>query len=146
MLDHLTALCNTPRLLPIPQNINNVFFACAELRLSMRPAQVEVLLKHLLELPVSEVSYQAYSNVAWSLAVMGYLDISMFDAILYQLIKKHNQMFGVHGSRRTYARSNIEQATQLHQALESLKPPQGSDQMEAGSAYTQGCISAPTQA
>ena len=127
MLVHSVALCQTPGLQPNSQNISNAFIACADLRLSMRPAQVEVLLKHLLGLPVSEVSYQAYSNVAWSLVVMGCLDISMFDAILYQLTKKHNQLLGVHGSRGTSAQPKVAEASQLHQ----VKPPQGSDQMGA---------------
>ena len=134
MLDHLVALCHTPGLQPKSQEISNVFIACAELRLSMHPAQVEVLLKHLLGLPVSEVSYQAYSNVAWSLAVMASLDISMFDAILYQLTKKHNQLLGEAGTRGTSAQLTVEAAHQLHQGSEWLKPPQGSHQMEAWSS------------
>ena len=134
MLDHLVALCHTPGLQPKSQEISNVFIACAELRLSMHPAQVEVLLKHLLGLPVSEVSYQGYSNVAWSLAVMDYLDISIFDAVLHQLTKKHNQLLGEAGTRGTSAQLPVEaEKRQLHQASEWLKPPQGSDQMEAWS-------------
>ena len=82
---------------------------------------------------MSEVSYQGYSNVAWSLAVMDSLDFSMFGAVLHQLTKKHNQLLEVHGSRGTSAQPNEEAARQLHQASEWLKPPQGSDQMEAWS-------------
>ena len=86
----------------------------------MHQGQLEVLLKLLLGLPVSEVSYQEYSNSTWSLAVMGSLDISMFDAVQHQLTKKHSLHLEVHGTRGNSAQPKVEEATQLHQASEWL--------------------------
>ena len=147
MLDYLVALCQTPGLQPKSQEISNIYIACAELRLSMRPAQVEVLLKHLLGLPVSEVSYQAYSNVAWSLAVMGYLDIGMFNAFLNQLSAKRSQLLGEPGTTGSSAQLPVEAVRQLHQASEWLKPPQGSDRsVQLSLNAAKSGTSAPTQA
>ena len=90
MLDHLVALCQTPSLHPESQNINNSLLACAELGLSVRPTCVGALVKFLLKRPVSIVNYQHYSNVAWSLAVMGCHDLNTFEALLGRLVSKHS--------------------------------------------------------
>ncbi|KAL3149781.1 hypothetical protein ABBQ38_013607 [Trebouxia sp. C0009 RCD-2024] len=131
MLDHLVALCLTPGLQPKSQNISNCFLACAELGLAMRPAQMEGLLKHLLGLHVSKVDIQHYSNAAWSLAVMGWLDFSMLDAVLHQLILKHKVLLAEYGTIGTSAQPAVKAARQLHQALEWLRPAKGSEQIEA---------------
>ena len=134
MLNNLVDLCQTPGLQPQPQYISMCFLAYAELSLSMLPAQVEVLLKHLLRLHVSIVDYQTYSNFAWSLAVMGCLEVSMFDALLHWLTTKHKLLLGEHGSKGKSAQPKIQEATQMYQALEWLKPAQGSEQLEAWSS------------
>ena len=41
MLYYFVALCQTPGVQPKSLEISNVFIACAEVRLSTRPAQVE---------------------------------------------------------------------------------------------------------
>ncbi|KAL3149807.1 hypothetical protein ABBQ38_013632 [Trebouxia sp. C0009 RCD-2024] len=133
MLDHLVALCQAPGLQPKPQATSNCFLACAELSLDICQAQVAVLFKHMLEPHVTKVEYQVYSNTAWSLAVMGCLDISMFDALLHQFTMKH-KLLGEHGTHSTSAQPGVEGAQQLHQALEWLKFPEGSGQMEAWSS------------
>ncbi|KAL3149778.1 hypothetical protein ABBQ38_013604 [Trebouxia sp. C0009 RCD-2024] len=133
MLDHLVALCVTPRLQPKPQEISNCFLACAELDLALRPAQMGGLWKHLLGLHVSKVDIQSYSNAAWSLAVMGWLDFSMLDAVLHQLRLKHKLLLAEYGTIGTSTLLKVEDATQLHQALEWLRPAKGSEQMEAWS-------------
>ena len=77
-----------------------------------------------------EVSYQAYSNVAWSLAVMGYQDISMFGAVLHQLTEGYSMSWGESGTKGSSAQLKVQAAQQLHQASEWLKPSQGPAQME----------------
>ena len=129
MLDQLAVLCQTPGLQPTSQAISNSIHACAELRLSLSSSCVEILLNHLLGMPVSWVSYQHYSNVAWGLAVMERLDLKTFDALLYQLSAKHDLLLKSSGIRSRYAQPKLEEACQLHQALEALKPLQGLDQM-----------------
>ncbi|KAL3149785.1 hypothetical protein ABBQ38_013611 [Trebouxia sp. C0009 RCD-2024] len=133
MLDHLVALFQAPGLQPNPQEISNCLLACAELSLITCRAQVAALLKPLLGLHVSKVDHQHYSNVAWSLAVLDFLDIRIFEALLHQLITKHKLLLGEHGAEGTFTQLNFEEARQLHQALEWLKPPEGSEQLEAWS-------------
>ncbi|KAL3149805.1 hypothetical protein ABBQ38_013630 [Trebouxia sp. C0009 RCD-2024] len=132
-LDYFVALCQAPGLQPTPQETSNCFLACAELNLDICRAQVEVLLKHLLQPHVTKVEYQEYSNTAWSLAVMGCLEASMFDALLYQFTMKHKLLLEEHGTEATSAQPTVEAAKQLHQAIEYLRPSQGSGQMEAWS-------------
>ncbi|KAL3149758.1 hypothetical protein ABBQ38_013584 [Trebouxia sp. C0009 RCD-2024] len=131
MLHHLVALCQTQHLQPKSQHISMCFLACAELGLTQHPAQVEYLFNYLLGMHVSTVGYQEYRNVARSLVVMGHLQISMFEALLHQLTSKHKLLLG---QQRTSTRPKLWGARQLYQALEWLKPAQGSDRMEAWSS------------
>lgn len=130
MLDHLTALCQTPGWQPTSQAISNSLHASAELRLNVTSACVEVLMDHLLGIPVATVSSQHYSNVAWSLAVMGRLDLDIFDVLLSLLSAKHSLRFENSGLTARHAQPKLEEACQLHQALEALKPQQGSSKMD----------------
>ncbi|MCJ1368708.1 hypothetical protein MMC16_007853 [Acarospora aff. strigata] len=130
------------------QDVANMLWALAELKHAPPNEVASALLDHLIALcqtPGLQLKSQEISNFslhvlnsglysAWSLAVMGSLDISMFDAILYQLTKKHNQLLGEAGTRGTSAQLTVEAAHQLHQGSEWLKPPQGSHQMEAWSS------------
>ena len=134
MLDHFVALCHAPGLQPTPQNISNIFIACAELRLSMHQDQVKFLFMHLLGRPVSQAVYQDYCNLAHSLAVMDLLDIRMFGFILDKLAAKHSQLLRGHATSGTSAQSKAEEARQLHWAAEWLKPAEGSEKMEAWSS------------
>lgn len=77
---------------------------------------------------------------------MGCLDISMFDALLHQFTIEHKLLLGEHDTQGTSAQLTVEAAKQLHQALEWLKPPDGSKQMEAWSrlhSRLQGILPAP---
>ena len=129
MLDHLQALCETPGWQPTSQALSNSLHACAELRLNATSVCVEALVKHLLGMPFASVSYQHYSNVAWSLAVMGRLDLNIFDALLSRLSAKHSLLVEDSGLTTRHAQPKVEEAGQLHQALEALKPLQESGQM-----------------
>lgn len=134
MLNNLVALCQNPGLQPHPPNISMCFLACAELSLNMLPAQLEILLKHVLRRPVSNIDCQNYSNIAWSLAVMGCLEVSVFDALLHRLTTKHKLLLGEPGCKDTSAPTNRQEGLQMYQALEWLKPSPGSEQMEAWSS------------
>ncbi|KAL3149791.1 hypothetical protein ABBQ38_013617 [Trebouxia sp. C0009 RCD-2024] len=133
MLDHLVAWCQAPNLPATSQDVSNCFLACAELRLRMHPSQVEVLLKHLLGQQVTEFEYQHCCNVAWSLAVMGCLTINFFSALLRQLTIV-DKLLGDYATESMHPQLEFEGVQQLHQALEWLKPPEGSEQMEAWSS------------
>ncbi|KAL3149818.1 hypothetical protein ABBQ38_013640 [Trebouxia sp. C0009 RCD-2024] len=122
MLAHLVLLCQKPGSQPTSQAISNCLLACAELRLSVRSACVQALLKHLIAMDVSRVEPQSYCNVVWSLAVMGCLTISTFDALLCQLNSNAGPVKLPASARR-----------QLHQALAWLKPAPCAQQMEAWS-------------
>lgn len=135
MLHRLVALGHTRGLQPKPEHISSCFLACAELGLTMHAAQLGFLFNLLLGTHISKVGYQEYCNVARSLAVMGRLRISMFEALLHRLTSKHKLLLGAQG---TSARPKPEEARQLHQALEWLKPAEGSQQMEAWSSLCSG--------
>lgn len=84
----------------------------AVLTLSMRPTQFKILSSHLLGLHVSNVDNQHYSNVAWSLAVMGCLQFSMLSALLSSTSCVWESM----APQGTLSQATIAAATQLHQA------------------------------
>ena len=130
LLDHLRALCQTPGWQPTSQAISNSLHACAVLWLGVTSTCVETLVKHLLGMPLTCVSYQHYTNVTWSLAVMGCLDLDLFDALLSRLSVKHSLHGENSGLATRHAQPMLEEACQLHQALEALKPLQGSHQMD----------------
>ena len=130
MLDYLVKLCQAPSLQPDLQAISNCFKACAEFGLDMKPACVQALLKHFMEMPVSDLRYQANCNLAWSLAVMQCLDLKTFEVLLDKLTAKHN--FSVQArSQSSSAQLNTADTHQLYQALAWLSPPSGSKQMAA---------------
>ena len=130
LLDHLRGLCQSPGRQPTPQAISNSLHACAVLTLNVTSACVEALVNHLLGMPVARVSYQHYSNVAWSLAVMKRLNLDTFDALFSQLSVKHSLRVEHSGLTTRHAQPRLEEACQLQQALEALKPLQGSAQMD----------------
>ena len=131
VLRQFVALCKASCLQPTAQSISNVLGACAEFRLDMHQGQVQITLKRLLGLPISRVAHQHYSNVTWSLAVMGLLGRSIFDSLLAKLTAKHDQSQGEPGTPGTFDQLVVSDVKQLHQALESLGPLQNSELMEA---------------
>ena len=134
MFDHLVALCKTTDLQPNSQEISNSFLGCAELSLRVRPACVQALMKHLLMMHVPSVDYQAYCNVAWSLAVIGLLDLSTLETLLDKVIIKHGLLFLESGSQSSFAQLSTANIYQLYQALLCLRPPPDSKQMQAWSS------------
>ncbi|KAL3146575.1 hypothetical protein ABBQ32_000815 [Trebouxia sp. C0010 RCD-2024] len=132
MLDHLVALCRSPGLEPTAPDMTSCLFACAELGLSASSNSTEALLKRLLEMPVARVDDQDYYHAAWSLAVMGRLDFNTFAAFLSKLTGKRKLL--AQKAATVAAQPTKADATQLYQALEWLRPSQGSQQMEAWSS------------
>ena len=129
MLDHLVILCQTTGLQPTSQHISVSFLAFSELRVSDSIIGVNVLLNVFLKMPSSRVDYQAYYNMAWSLAVMDLLDFRSFAVLLDKLSAKlHQDAVSKKGSAQPLA-----YVRQLYLALSSLKPPTDSKQMEAWS-------------
>ena len=134
LFDHLEALCKTPRLQPTSQNISNSLIACAELGLDVKRTCVGALLKHSMEMRVSDVRYQEYCNLARSLAVMQCLDLSTFESLLDKLTTKHMLSGRESGAQSSSAQLNIAELNQLHQALAWLRPHSGSKQIKEWSS------------
>lgn len=134
VLDRLVAICQTPGLQPSPQTIRRFLTACAELSHGLHRAQLKILLGHVCGLHVSEVHFETYCKVAWSLAVLGILDITMLDILLYRLSTKQALLVRGQGIKDTSAQLLETQSRQLYQALEWLRPSPGSVQMEAWSS------------
>ena len=128
---HFVALCRTPGSQPTSQNISNSLLACAELGLRVTPACIETLLQHFLKMHVSTVDYQHCCNVAWTLAVIGCLDLNTFSALLDKLTTKQDLLCQAHGRDRSPAQLITVEINQLYQAFASLEPAPGSKQMEA---------------
>ena len=119
---------------PNSQNISNALLACAELGLTVRHACVEALLKHLLVMHASTGDYQHYCNVAWSLAVMGLLDLNTFETLLDKLTINLKLSMQKSGSQSSSAQLTLADVIQLYQALAWLRPLSGSKQMQAWSS------------
>ena len=134
MFNTLVALCQTPGLQPKSQAISNSLLACAELGLGVKSHCVKALVKHLLVMHVSMVDQQAYSNVAWSLAVMGCLDMNTFETLLDKLTTLDKLSVQKSGSQSSSAQLSTANIYQLYQALAWLRPYPGSKQMQAWSS------------
>ena len=137
MLYHLVALCQAPGLQPNSQNISNCFLACAELSLDIYHAQVAALLRVLLGLHVTQVDYQHYSNVAWSLAVMGCLQVSMFDALLLQLTTKR-KLSGEHAPKAHLHSGKLKKLHSCIRLWSGSSPVKAQTRWRPGPACTQG--------
>ena len=131
VFDRLVALCHIPGLQPKSQAISNCLIACAELGVGLSFTYVEALLKYFMKMHDSGVSYQAYCNVAWSLAVFQCLDLNTFEAMLHKLTTKQTLFIQQLGPQSTSAQLTAAGASQLYQALAWLRPPSGSKQMQA---------------
>ena len=83
---------------------------------------------------VDQVRNQEYCNIAWSLAVMGHLNMSMFDTLLSRLSSKHQQLEKQYSGSSKVNQLGVRERYQVCQALAWLKPPEGSQEMEAWSS------------
>ena len=134
VFEHLVDLCHAPGLQPDSQSISNSFTACANLQLVMQPTYIEALLKRFMDMHVSDVRYQEYCNLAWSLAVMQSLDLNTFEALLDQLTTKQTMSVQGSGSHNSSAQLTTAEARQLYQALAWLMLPSSSQQTKSWSS------------
>ncbi len=112
------ALCCMPGQQPTPQNISNLLLACAELRVPVKQADNDSLASFLLRSNRQPGARQAYTNIAWSLAVIGHLHQAQFTLMLDQMLA-----LSLNPSVKSTPSlvPNI-QLTQLYQALDWLQP------------------------
>ena len=133
-LQSFVAICKDSGHQVVSQNISNLLLACAELRLSIDYDLAQRLAQHWLQMHVDKLDDQGYCNAAWSLAVMGVLDMTTFDNFLLQLTRKHQLLAKQGGGHSTPEQLTTANVRQLYQALAWLKPLKGSQQMEAWSS------------
>ena len=91
-LQCLLAMCKGSGQPVASQNVSNLLLARAKLSLSISQDRVKDLVQHLLQMYVSKLDYQDCCNAAWSLAVMGHLDMTTFDSFLHQLTRKQSMV------------------------------------------------------
>ena len=85
IMGRMVSLCCPPEKKPMPTQISSVLLGCAQLRLPVAQTDIESLVSMLLNTNQHLVDEQVYSNIAWSLAVIGWLHIQLFDTFLDQL-------------------------------------------------------------
>ncbi len=119
MIGKMAALCHTPKQQPLPQDISNVLLACAELRTSVKQADIDSLVRLLLSTTPHQVDEQHYTNTAWSLAVLGCLNNQLLDKVVNQLSVPSPRQAS------TSMPSPLKDTGlgQLYQALNWLQPP-----------------------
>ena len=85
MVGRMAALCHTSKQQPSRQDISNVLLACAELRIPVKQADIDSLVRLLLSTIPHQVDEQHFTNAAWSLAVLGFLTNQLLDKLIDQL-------------------------------------------------------------
>ncbi len=118
MVGRMVALCHLPGQQPMPQAISNVLVACAELSVPVKQADTDSLASYFLRSDRRQGNQQAYTNTAWSLAVIGHLCQTQFALVL-------DQMLVLSGSpvlRSAPSLVTDAELTQLYQALDWLQP------------------------
>ncbi len=117
MVGRMALRCNSGQQ-PTPQNISNVLLACAELRVPVKQADTDSLASFLLKSNRQPGAWQAYTNIAWSLAVIGHLHQEQSSLMQDQMLT-----LSLNPSDKSTPSlvPNI-QLTQLYQALDWLQP------------------------
>ena len=113
MLSRVLQLCHVQGQQPNSQDISNMLLASAELRVELPQQQADALVTTLLA--QSSLSVQALANTAWSLAILGDLQLGTFKQLLQSLHAKP-------GSSDLIADIAL---GQLYLALDWLAPPSG---------------------
>ncbi len=86
MVGRMVALCSVLGQQPRPQQVSNILLACAQLRLPVKQADTDSLAPFLLSSNRWQGDQQAYTNTAWSLAVIGHLRQAQFALMLDQML------------------------------------------------------------
>ena len=120
MVEQVVALCRLPGQQPTTQAISNVMLACADLRLAVDSVGAETLVSVFMYLSRHKTVLQDYTNLAWSLAVLGLLRMETLNLLLCRLSNataQHGEL--LEGSMTAINMSNL---AQLYQALDWLQP------------------------
>ncbi len=115
ILEHFMVFCGLPRQAPNAQELSNILYACAMLRLKVTEHFQLALVDGLLRLDRSSGYKQDYCNAAWSLAVSGVLSSEMFLALL-----EHLQPLPT--ADPAHVALTSQDLSQLYQALDFLHP------------------------
>ncbi len=119
MVGRMMTLCRVPGQQPTPQAIGNVLLACAELSVPVKQADTDGLASFLLSFNRRQGEQQAYTNAAWSLAVIGHLNHAQFKLMLDQMhVSSVNP-----GEMPTPPLLAAAELAQMYQALDWLQPP-----------------------
>ena len=128
MVERLVALCRLPGQQPTAQTISNVVLACADLRLTIDSVGVETLASVFMNLSMQKTVPQDYTNLAWSLAVLGLMRMETLNLLLCGLSDMTVQRDELlEGSMIAFTVSNLRQ---LYQALDWLQPLPGAPASE----------------
>ena len=82
IVDQVVALCHLPGQQVTSQAISNVILACAELRLAVDSVGVETFVSVFMSLSRQKTVPQHFTNLAWSLAVLGFLRMETLNLLL----------------------------------------------------------------
>ena len=120
MVDRMVALCRLPGQQPTSQAISNVMLACADLRLAVDSVGVETLVSVFMNLSRQKTVPQDYTNLAWSLAVLGLLRMETLNLLLCGLSDVTVQRDELlDGATNSFPASAL---TQMYQAWDWLQP------------------------
>ena len=130
MMDRIVALCRLPDQQVDSQAISNVMLACADLRLAIDFVCIESLVSVFLNMSRQYAVAQHYSNLAWSLAVLGFLRMETLNLLLCGLSEvsaQHQTSHMLEGSTNPFPTSAL---TQWYQALDWLQPLPGAPALQ----------------
>ena len=131
MVGRMVTLCRLPGQQPKPQDVSSVLFACAELSVPVKQADTDSLAAFFLSSNRRQGTQQAYSNTAWSPAVIRHSRQAQFTLLLDQLAA----MSANHQKLSQSSLLKVAELTQLYQALDWLQPrPTAPDQQSARSS------------
>ena len=99
-------------------HISKILLACAELRLEASPEDASLLLNHLLKDDERFLNSQVIANAAWSLAVLGLLEMDTFQQLLTRF------------PAQTTANDRSLHIRQLYQAFDSLQSTSAVDPVQ----------------
>ena len=119
MVGRMADLCRSPKQQPLPQAISNVLLACAELRISVKQADIDSLVCTLLGKQQPQGDKQHCTITAWSLAVLGCLHSHQLDKLIDQLVVLSTK----HGKILMPLPRKDAELRRLYQALDWLQPP-----------------------
>ena len=127
MVERMVALCRLPGQQVDSQAISNVMLACADLRLAVDSVCIETFVSVFLNLRQQAVEQQ-FSNLAWSLAVLGFLRMETLNLLLCSLsdvTAQHDQLLP--GTTNPFSASSL---IQWYHALDWLQPLPGAPALQ----------------